>query len=294
MQPYQGDTPSATKVAFFGTTSFLNGSTSLLLGRDFLTTVPSWNATQGSLCSSAFPAVFAARMEADLMPGAGERTVTLPMVGCLIICPSSRHWKFSLRCNTEYLSPAGELQEKLAKRAAGPNLIISAGLNENRAPDANVELDTMFAIKARAKTLSYKAKQIRSLIQQGKAVAILKEISSKDLSGISDPQRDFLNGFVAGTVVGITPTDAAHINPTFAFCKSLGLHSKRVQTSIGDGCYRSLQRFSQDPDVKRKLQTIGGDVTSVGLKDRDKATAAISVPISRLAASPSSAPSPTQ
>ena len=131
----------------------------------------------------------------------------------------------------------------------------------------------MFAVKARATTLSYGSKTDTFTTSARKAVAILKDISSEDLSGLSDPQRDFLNGFVAGTVVGITPTDAAHINPTFAFCKSLGLNSKRVQASIGDGCYRSLQQFSQNADVKRKLQAIGGDVTSVSPNARSKPTA---------------------
>ena len=290
VQPYQGDTPSGRKVAFFGTTSFLNGSTSLLLGRDFLTSVPSWNATQGSLCSSAFPAVFAPRMEADLMPGAGRTDRyfadggmfdNLPFFPALEVLGAVQH-------GVPFTS--GDLQEKLAKRAAGPNLIISAGLNEEPAPDANVQLDTMFAIKARAKTLSYQSKTDTFTKSAGKAVAMLEEISSKDLCGISDQQRDVLNGFVAGTVVGITPTDAAHINPTFAFCKSLGLRRKRVQTSIGDGCYRSLLRFSEDRDVKNKLQTIGSSVTRAGVEDRDEATAANLCPYFEIGGKPFECP----
>ena len=157
---------------------------------------------------------------------------------------------------------------KLAERAASPNLIISAGLNEEPQPDANVQLDTMFAIKARATSLSYESKTDTFTKSAGKAVTILKEISGKKLCDLSDEQRTFLNGFVAGKVVDITPTDAAHINPTFAFCKSLGLRSKRVQASIGDGCYRSLQQFSQDDDVRRKLQTTGSSVTGISAADR--------------------------
>jgi predicted acylesterase/phospholipase RssA len=291
VQPYQGATPSGRKVAFFGTTSFLNGSSSLLLGRDFLTSVRSWDATQGSLCSSAFPAVFAPRMEADLMPGAGRTDRyfadggmfdNLPFFPALEVLGAVQHGI--------PFTDADDLQEKLAKRAVGPNLIISAGLNEEPAPDANVQLDTMFAIKARATTLSYQSKTDTFTKAAGKAVAMLEEISSKDLSDLSDQQRDFLNGFVAGTVVGITPTDAAHINPTFAFCKSLGLRSKRVQASIGDGCYRSLLQFSQDRHVKNKLQTIGSGVTRAGVEDRDKACAAQLCPYFEIGGKPFECP----
>ena len=94
VQPYQDATPSAHKVAFFGTTSFLNGSSSLLLGRDFLTPASSWNGTQASLCSSAFPAVFAARMEADLMPGAGRADRYFADGGMFDNLPFFRHWKY--------------------------------------------------------------------------------------------------------------------------------------------------------------------------------------------------------
>jgi hypothetical protein len=137
-------------------------------------------------------------------------------------------------------------------------------------PDVDVQSDTMFAIKARASTLSYKSKTDTFTTSARKAVAILKEIGSKDLSRMNDSQHAFLNGFVAGTVVGITPTDAAHINPTFAFCKSLKLKEKRVASSIGDGCYRSLQRFSEDDDVKRRLRANGRDVMWITPASRPK------------------------
>jgi len=264
VQPYQGTTPSSRNVAFFGTTSFLNSSSSLLLGRDFLTTAPSWSATQEGLCSSAFPAVFAARTEADLMPGAGRidrffadggMFDNLPFFPALeILSAMQRAVSFT---------NAAELQTRVQERAASPNLIISAGLNEKPMPDANVQSDTMFAVKDRATTLSYESKTSTFATSARKSVAILQEIGSKDLQALTDRQLEFVNGFVAGTVVSITPTDADHINPTFAFCKSLGMRTERIQASIGDGCYRSLQQFSQDPEVRKKLGTNDNLVTSI-------------------------------
>jgi predicted acylesterase/phospholipase RssA len=279
VQPYQGKTPSGRNVAFFGTTSFLNAGASLLLGRDFLSTAPTWSATQEGLCSSAFPAVFAARMEADLMPGAGRTDRffadggmfdNLPFFPALEVLSAIQH--------AVPFSSAAELQERLNSRTTSPNLIISAGLNASPKPDAQVQADTMFAVKSRATSLSYQSKTNTFKTSARKGLEIQKEIAKHDLSMLDDPQREFLNGFVAGVIVDITPTDADHINPTFAFCKSLGMRSKRVQASIGDGCYRSLQQFSTNEFVKERLAASGKLVTWIAPADRKKISTADACP----------------
>jgi predicted acylesterase/phospholipase RssA len=262
VQPYQGETPFGRHVAFFGITSFLNAGASLLLGRDFLSTAPTWSATQAGLCSSAFPAVFAARMEADLMPGAGRTDRffadggmfdNLPFFPALEVLSAIQH--------AVPFAGASELQDRLKARTVSPNLIISAGLNASPEPDEHVKADTMFAVKSRATSLSYQSKTNTFKTSARKGLDILIDVAKCDLSKLRDSQREFLNGFVAGTIVDITPTDSDHINPTFAFCKSLGMRSKRVQTSIGDGCYRSLEQFSKNEFVTKRLAESGKLVT---------------------------------
>ncbi len=264
VQPYQGSTPSGRQVAFFGTTSFLNSKTSLLMGRDFLTLSGTWNAVQEGLCSSAFPAVFAARTEADLQPGAGrldryfadggmfDNLPFFPAIEVLSELQGARGY-----------SSQEDLRQKVARRADRPNLIISAGLNERPSPDASFVADTMFAVNDRAKTLSYESKTNTFRSSAMVSVEMLREIGEKDLNELPEDKSEFLNHFVSGTVVGITPTDAAHINPTFAFCKSLGMNAERIQLSIGDGCFRTLKQFSVDQQVQKKLQETG-TLVSIG------------------------------
>ena len=77
VQPYhypamKADGRRGKKVSFFCTTSFLNARTSLLLGRDFLTEDPTWDFIFAALSSSAFPAVFSPRSEAEVLPGRGR------------------------------------------------------------------------------------------------------------------------------------------------------------------------------------------------------------------------------
>ena len=271
VQPYQDGTPSGHQVAFFGTTSFLNSSSSMVLGRDFLTTGPSWSATQEGLCSSAFPAVFAARSEADLMPGVGRTDRFFADGGMFDNLPFFPALEIltAMQRAVPFLD-APEVQRRVGKRAAHPNLIISAGLNAKPVADATVRADTMFAVNDRAKSLSYESKTSTFKTSAKKSLDILEEIGRQSLTGLSRPQLEFLNGFVAGTVVDITPTDADHINPTFAFCKSLGMRTKRVQASIGDGCYRSLRRFSENHHVKETLKAKGKLVTWIELAERPK------------------------
>jgi len=125
----------------------------------------------------------------------------------------------------------------------------------------HVSSDTMFDVKGRAISLSYESKTSTFMTASRKSLRILQEIGTKDLSMLDPKEQQFLNHFVAGVVVDITPTDPNHINPTFAFCKSLGLKKNRVQTSIADGCYRSLWKFSTDRDVQQKLEENNKDVS---------------------------------
>lgn len=282
VQPYQNATPSKRQVAFFGTTSFLNASCSLLLGRDFLTTDRSWNATQQGLCSSAFPAIFAPRMEADLMPGAGRTDRFFADGGMFDNLPffPALEVLSAIQSALPFVDPH-ELQARVRERAVRPNLIISAGLNATPDSDENAQYNTMFAMKNRATSLSYGSKTNTFKTSLQKSLNILKEIGDKDLTALDDRQRAFLNGFVSGVVVNITPTDRDHINPTFAFCRSLGMKNERVQASIGDGCYQSLKEFSRNEHIQQNLKP-NKVVNYIPRSDRSKQTTENSCPYFKL------------
>ena len=148
----------------------------------------------------------------------------------------------------------------------------------------------MFAVKDRATSLSYESKTSTFKTSATKSIAMLKEIAGKDLTALNERQLNFLNGFVAGTVVGITPTDADHINPTFAFCKSLGMRAKRVHASIGDGCYRSLQQFSDNKHVQQTLEAKGKLVTWIGPAARPRQATSNDCPYFQIAKKPFACP----
>lgn len=270
-QPYQGKTPSGRKVALFATTSFLNASTSLLLGRDFLTTAAAWSATQEGLCSSAFPAVFGARSEAELMPGAGRADRFFADGGMFDNLPFFPAIEvLSAVQSSAPIAEAGRLERLLRARAANPDLLIAAALNEKAFPDEHVVANTFFDVRKRAKMLSYDSKTRTFVTAARKSIQMLFDLGHAELTKLSDHEKAFLNGFVGGTVVSITPTDAAHINPTFAFCRSMGLRPKRVQASIGDGCYRSLEEFSRNEHVQAKLGASGNRIERKAEDDRSR------------------------
>lgn len=261
VQPYQ-KAALQRSVAFFGTTSFLNGSTSLVLGRDFLTTATTWNAVQEGLCSSAFPAVFAARSEADLLPGAGRLDRFFADGGMFDNLPFFPAIEIlsDLQDAVGYTSQ-DELRQRTLQRSERPNLIISAGLNQKPLPEEKFVADTMFAVNDRATTLSYESKTNTFCSTASASVEMLKDIAGKQLDPLTLDQSKFLNRFVSGTVVAVTPADPKHINPTFAFCRSLGMNAARIQSSIGDGCYHTLKQFGLNKDVQQKLQELRTAVT---------------------------------
>lgn len=253
VQPYQQDGANP-KVAFFATTSFLNASCSLLLGRDFLSPCKSWNAVQEGLCSSAFPAVFAARAEADLLPGIGRTGRFFADGGMFDNLPFFP--AFEVLLEIQKAAPFADstaLQKLVLNRGKNPNLIVSAGLNQRPLRDPNQPSDTITDIKKRARTLSYESKTSTFVTSLRKRNQILIDLGEKPLEQLSAEQQNLLNTYVSGTVVSITPSDEQHINPTFAFCKSLGLKKARVQASIGDGCFQSLAQFSTNTLVARQL-----------------------------------------
>jgi len=184
----------------------------------------------------------------------------------------------------------GELERLLRARAANPDLLIAAGLNERPVSNENVAAHTLFDVRKRATTLSYDSKTRTFITSARKSIQILDDLGKANLIGLTGEQKAFLNGFVGGAVVNITPTDADHINPTFAFCRSLGLRAKRVQASIGDGCYRSLEEFSRNQHVRAKLTTIGNSIERNVQGDRDRSAGPGACPYFRKGGKPFACP----
>lgn len=145
------------------------------------------------------------------------------------------------------------MKERWKTRSEHPSIIVCAGLNEKPTQESHVDADTMLAIHQRAATLSYESKT-NTFIRSGRTGnQLFAEILACDLSGLTKNELIFLNRFVPAVVVDITPIDRAHINPTFAFCKTLGLGPLRVQSSIADGRFqtlRELERMGRAPASK--------------------------------------------
>lgn len=269
VQPYLGNTPSGRQVAFFGTTSFLNSSTPFLLGRDFLSTGPSWSTVQQGLSSSAFPAVFAARSEADLLPGVGRSDRFFADGGMFDNLPFFPALEViaEVQRSSRNLGPLEEFQATLRLRSRNRNLIVCAGLNEKPERDLSFAADTLSAINKRAKKLSYESKTNTFLSSSTTSNRIFDDIVQGSLEGLPHADLNFLNGYVPADIVGITPTDAAHINGTFAFCKTLGMQPKRIQASIADGCFQTLTQLSLNPAAQAILTPRTTSVTAIAQHD---------------------------
>jgi predicted acylesterase/phospholipase RssA len=250
-QPWHYPAEGKRPVSVFGTTSFLNARTALLLGRDFLTPDPSWDSVFAGLSSSAFPAVFSPRSEADVLPGRGrpDRLFAdgglfdnLPFFPAIEILGAvqSAEFKPNLR----------DVLNRLRSRTEHRDVFIAAALDASPKPGG--EYDTLFRIYSRSRELAANSKadsfekgseQTREALEQIVACSetFLRSISPEE----HDLAADFLDRSINAAVLKVIPADKDHINPTFAFCRAMGMKQKTVATSIADGCFQSLRQLSQ-------------------------------------------------
>ena len=265
VQPYHQPVTGRKRVSLFSVTSYLNARTSLLLGRDFLTSDPTWEAVNAGLSSSAFPLVFAPRTEADVLPGRGRTDRFFADGGMFDNLPffPAIEVLSAVQLSSASNGDAGVTQSQVKARAARPNLFISAGLNAR--PGKPEPYDTLFKIIGRAESLSVESKVSTFINGSLKTVNDLTAIGEHALFDLPDKDLEFLKGAVSARVINISPTDAEHINPTFAFCKSTGLKKERVQSSIADGCFQSLAAFCDDAHVQSYLRSSAEDPDSVAV-----------------------------
>ncbi|MCE7960326.1 MAG: hypothetical protein DYH06_20690, partial [Acidobacteria bacterium ACB2] len=64
-----------------------------------------------------------------------------------------------------------------------------------------------------------------------------------------------LDGVVDAAVLPVFPAGPGHLNPTFAFSRTLGLSEARVARSVADGCF---QTFSALLDASREDRSLRG------------------------------------
>jgi predicted acylesterase/phospholipase RssA len=279
-------------VSFFCTTSDLFKRRPLLLGRDFLCNGEflrrpgSYDFVNATLCSSAFPAVFAPRSESQLIPGSGQTDVLLADGGMFDNLPflpaievlgdvQSQHRRRN-RPGQDLEQEGQRALEFLARRQARPDLLIAAALDADAEEKGGRDLGTLWKIQKRVQSLENNVKskafatsaertgkQTQKLLKSTAFARSAKRTGTQTQKLLATPPAkttvqfvDFVDKTVAAGVLQIIPTDTEHINGTFAFCRSAGMEVKRVQQSIADGCFqtfRSIAQAQRNTEVESKM-----------------------------------------
>lgn len=247
----------AHRIALFATTTNLQNETTFLLGRELIGERKSFDFVQGTLASSAFPAIFAPRRESDIFPGTGRNDVlfsdggmfdNLPFIPTIELLAAVQRSHFESACNgkaggsprNSHLTP----MTFLAQRHAAPDLFIAGSLNIPPEQDEyhDDDFDDLVTIHRRASSLQDNIK-IRAFQEAGDAihdqVALLIEKVDPGTSFDKDT-KNLINGIVEAQVLPVFPSDRDHLNPTFAFCASVGMKKERVERSIVNGCFQTF------------------------------------------------------
>jgi predicted acylesterase/phospholipase RssA len=261
-------------VSLFGTTTFLNHRSSFLLGRDFLTPAPDYDFVQAGLCSSAFPAVFSPRSEAEVLPGVGRTDVLFADGGMFDNLPFFPAMKVLSRIQQDHRRASGRSSLELLRiRSEQPDLCLAAGLEAPPkdlppGPDGGSELESLKGISDQAKSLKNNLK-IASFDGASRAVGRqidrllrlhdrLRGSAPESVGSFEDPE--FVDGLVSAAVLGIEPRDEDHINPTFAFCASLQLDPERVRRAVAHGCFQTHARLVEVQPTEARSQRRPADL----------------------------------
>ncbi|MDP9114638.1 MAG: patatin-like phospholipase family protein, partial [Acidobacteriota bacterium] len=230
-------------IAVFATASDLSRSRPLLLPRD-LSDTQVYDFVEGGLSSSAFPAAFRPRQQAELQPGRGATDVlyadggmfdNLPFFPAIeVLSVVQRNWRKKAPVDaTTYLR----------QRLDAPDLFLAASLDgELSKADQDHPPESFWEVHQRASKLSVNGK-LDSFLDNAKLIEAHSRVLQDAYSnGISAPPAvgDFMDGIVNAAVLKITPTDKDHLNGTFAFAKSVGFSQDKVAKSIADGCFQTL------------------------------------------------------
>lgn len=233
-------------IGFFATTTALLEEECRILGRHRFSPNASYDFVHAALASSAFPAVFAPVRESDVFPGTGRADVLFSDGGMFDNLPY-----------LPAISVLGEIQREhsisrgldpirfLRQRHSHPDLFVVGSLEIEAEKDESGEgpFNNLIAITKRAKLLENNVK-IRAFEECSNRI-------HKQLDRLLDPKslysvpsnRGFIDGVVDAATLAVYPGDADHLNPTFAFCRSTGFKSWRVQKSIADGCFQTFAKL---------------------------------------------------
>lgn len=239
-------------VSFFCTSSRLHDRAPLLLGRDFPIGGTAYDFVESVLSSSAFPSIFSPRREADVFPGYGNTDVLLAdggMFDNLPFYPSIEVLQEIQRSHGEHL-PSKATGGFLKELYSQPVLFITAALDAEPPRETEHGYDDLVAIYRRSSQLKSNLKMLwfeATFEHLGRQLGRLADRAEEPAAEERETQekKKFAEGIVPGGVLKIIPTDAAHINPTFAFCASTGLKPDRVNLAIADGCFQTFRAFAE-------------------------------------------------
>jgi hypothetical protein len=237
---------------------------SLLLGRDFLNAgnficdCGSYDFVNAALSSIAFPVIFAPRTEAEIMPGSGRADVLLADGGMFDNMPFYPALDLLGAMQAEYrnkhrpgegnAAACAEALGFLAERQQAPDLLIAAGLDAPAGYQPIRRRSNLSDNFARVKSFgkNVKSSSFGYLSDRvGKQAQVLLEQTSygsrdKEALSLGRGFVPFIDSIVSAGVLQIFPTDAEHVNQTFAFSRSIGMNKERVCRSIADGCFQTM------------------------------------------------------
>jgi hypothetical protein len=240
---------------------------------------------QAALSSSAFPLVFAPRRASDVFPGWGRSDVRYSDGGLFDNLPFQPAIDaladVQLEESKDY--DAKEIKAYVKDRFENPDLFVAGALDPcpEAAKDADGPFQHLNEIHSRASTLGNNSKihSFRNWCNLGyKQFSALNAELERREDGIEFIEPKVVRGYVNGAVLPVFPTDAEHLNGTFAFCKSTGMKDERLVLSVADGCYQTFKAFAEaDRDVseglKQSLSRLQGRVPKISKAESEEASA---------------------
>ena len=224
----------------------------MLLGRDTLRLTGAYDFVEGCLSSSAFPLVFSPRPESALLPGVGRTDVLFAdggMLDNLPFFPAIEVLEQAQKERTDAFTAPEDVVEDLRKRNAGRHLIIAAALDAEPGAEYDHTHTNINRIRKRADALSTQVKSEEFERSSRIVIRQVEDFLAGDPVGrvAADPgAAAILNAVVMADIIRVVPSDADHINPTYAFCRTVGLRDDRLRRSIANGCFRALLTMVQE------------------------------------------------
>jgi predicted acylesterase/phospholipase RssA len=245
------------EVAYFGTTTNLKSQSPMLLGGYDRYKGSPYDYVEAALASSAFPAVFAPRLESAVFPGSGRTDTFFADGGMFDNLPFLPAIQVLSWAQCGYRQSRGaqlDSRDFLRKRHERPDLMLAGALDvlPESDPEAQGAFDTLAAICRRSGSLAHNVK-IRSFEygseQIHKQLKVYLGQSGNGLETAVDPGDppgiSLADKVVDAAVLPVFPASADHLNGTFSFCASTGLDRERVQRSIANGCFETLRAFAE-------------------------------------------------